>query len=111
VYSCPYNCPCSSTPGQAPPAFVRDNYYCEAGATSAPVTTTYYTNNQLWDGKDCPVGNSCCAQPQMPYFYRHLPIASTGDVESIEVRICQNTMFARAATAAVVSEIFIGYDI
>ena len=111
VYSCPYNCPCSSTPGQAPPAFVRDNYYCEAAATSYPATSTYYINNQLWDGEDCPAGNSCCAQPQMPYFYRRLPIATNGTVNDIEVRICQDTSFATAAALVDEMQIFIGSDL
>ena len=105
------NCPCSSSPGKAAPAFVRDNYYCEAGAISAPVhTTTYYTSNQLWDGKDCPVKNSCCSQPQMPYFYRRLPTATDGTVEAIEVRICQDTPFGTEATLVDEMQIFIGID-
>ncbi|XP_065893581.1 uncharacterized protein [Dysidea avara] len=106
-----YNCPCSSYAGQTPPAFVRDNYYCEAGCPAAPSATTYYTDNMLWDGKDCPVGNSCCAQPEMPYFYRRLPIATNGTVEAIEVRICQDTSFATAGTLISEMQIFIGSDL
>ena len=105
------NCPCSSTPGRAAPAFVRDNYYCEAGAPGFPTASTFYTKNKLWDGKDCPIGNSCCSQPQMPYFYRRLPIATNGTVEYIEVRICQDTPFTTAATLVDEMQIFIGSDL
>jgi len=111
VYNYYYNCPCSSTNGYSPPSFVRNNYYCEAGAPSTPTSTTYYTDNILWDGKGCPIGNSCCSQLQMPYFYRRLPVETAGNVNSIEVRICQRTSFATAATLVEEMEIYVGKDV
>jgi len=105
-----YNCPCSSTAGNTPPAFVRGFYYCEAGAPNTPVAADYYSDNMLWDGKDCPRGNSCCAQPQMPWFYRRLPQLTNGTVDEIEVRICQDTSFATASTLVADIELYVGTD-
>jgi len=111
IYSYKYDCPCSSTNGYPPPSFVRSNYYCEAGAPTAPSSATYYTDNMLWDGKGCPIGNNCCAQLQMPYFYRRLPVETGGTVNSIEVRICQRSTFAYAATLVKEMEIYVGTDV
>ena len=101
-----YNCPCSSYAGQTTPAFVRGDYYCEAGCPAAPSATTYniIAITCYGMGKIVLLGIAAVrAQPEMPYFYRRLPIATNGTVETIEIRICQGTSFSTAAT--LVSEI------
>ena len=81
-----YNCPCAKYPGDAPPAFVGMDYYCESG-----ITGRYQENKRLaledplWDGDGCGAGNNCCAQAGMPWFCRTLPQEVS---EDIEVRIC-----------------------
>ena len=46
-----------------------------------------YADNLLWSGIGCLHQNSCCAQLQMPYFYRHISVATSGTVGEIEVRM------------------------
>jgi len=82
-----YNCPCATHPGPSPPAFVGNNYYCESGAVIAD-SSTFYLSDPLWDGSGCTVGNSCCAQIGMPWFYRKLPVCVA---EDFEVRICKDS--------------------
>ena len=86
------NCPCAKYPGKMPPSFVRDYFYCESGNTAGSLSpTTYYTSDPLWDGRGCSGENSCCTQPNQPWFYRQLPLTSS---DNIEVRICYDEGFA-----------------
>ena len=42
-------------------AFTGSNFYCESGVNSGgPRLDTYYLSDPLWDGLDCPTGNTCC---------------------------------------------------
>jgi len=52
---------------------------------------TYYLSDSLWDGLDCPIGNTCCNNPNLPWFYRELDMATMDDVE---VRICATAHFS-----------------
>ena len=79
-----YNCPCAKYPGEAPPAFVGLDYYCESGNTGVH-ETQIYLEDPLWDGDGCGPGNTCCAHAGMPWFCRILPQEVS---EDIEVRLC-----------------------
>ena len=83
-----YNCPCSQYPGHLPPSFVHDNYYCESGIQpdNSPVQGVYI-DDPLWDGEGCTNGNSCCSEPNQPWFYRQVQLTAT---EDIETRICRD---------------------
>ena len=81
------NCPCAPAPGASPPAFVKDDYYCESGTTGPAAHANFYLSDPLWDGKGCPADSGCCAQMGMPKFYRKTLEPSS---ENIEVRICKN---------------------
>ena len=85
----PVNCPCSQYPGKLPPSFVHDNYYCESGSLNNPTSwaTTYYTTDAVWDGKGCSSENSCCSDPNLPWFYRQIPLTANKDIEA---RICRD---------------------
>ena len=88
-------CPCSLSGGTTAPSFVRDNYYCESGTTfNGHNPGKYYTDDPLWDGKGCSTNNSCCAQPNLPWFYRQIPLTSK---ENLEVRICCDEPFTNEA--------------
>ena len=81
------NCPCSEFPGDLPPSFVHDNYYCESGNLQDSVVSGVLTSDPVWDGEGCSSNNNCCSEPNLPWFYRQLPrIAS----EDIETRICRD---------------------
>ena len=76
--------------GTHAPPFVRDHYYCESGTTGGLSHGTYFTGDPLWDGKGCSRSNSCCAQPNLPWFYRQIPLTSN---ENVEARICYDQIF------------------
>ena len=81
------HCDCNS----AADAFTGSNFYCESGVSSgSPNKATYYLLDSLWDGLDCPTGNTCCDNLNQPWFYRELDMATMDDVE---VRICSNETF------------------
>ena len=81
----PATCPCSWRGGTRAPSFVRDHYYCESGSTIDGLNfRAYFTGDPLWDGKGCSRSN-CCAQPNLPWFYHHIPLTSN---ENVEARIC-----------------------
>jgi len=86
------NCPCAKYSGSLPPSFARDHFYCESGYPVGSFSSTpYYTSDPLWDGRGCSSENSCCSQPNQPWFYRQLPLSSS---DNIEVRICYDEEFA-----------------
>ena len=80
-----YNCPCAVFGGPNPPAFVNSHYYCESGADSSYDFITYHLSDVLWDGAGCSAGNTCCSDPNLPWFYRQLNQTTQDD---IEVRMC-----------------------
>ena len=84
------NCPCAQHPGQLPPSFVHDNYYCESGSLTASTNGSYYLSDPVWDGKGCSSENSCCSDPSLPWFYRQIPLTTN---EAIETRICHDETF------------------
>ena len=86
-----FNCPCATVPGPSAPAFVGNDYYCESGNSAALNAATYYLSDPLWDGKGCDVRSGCCTEIGKPWFYRKLPVPTTGD---FEVRICKNEAHA-----------------
>ena len=81
----PSNCPCSEFPGTLPPSFVHDDYYCESGTKLS--SSGIFTDDPVWDGKDCSSQNSCCSDPSLPWFYRQIPLTAS---EDIEARICRD---------------------
>ena len=81
-----FNCPCAAHPSTEPltPDYVGDHYYCDTATYYHP-KREWYTNNTLWDGKDCYSGSKCCSNDRLPWFWRTLPQETTDDVE---VRWC-----------------------
>ena len=87
-----HNCPCAAPPGNAPISFIGSHHYCESGSNEGPPDpVAYYLSDPLWDGLDCPTNNTCCDNPNLPWFYRELDMATMDDVE---VRICATAHFS-----------------
>ena len=85
-------CPCTISRGHLPPSFVHENYYCESGSSSSnPSSDSYWTTDPVWDGEGCPSKNSCCSEPNLPWFYRQIPITSD---KFLEARICRDEAFS-----------------
>ncbi len=85
-----YNCPCAAHPRPEPltPDYVGDHYYCDTATYYEP-SEKWYTNNALWDGKDCHPGSKCCDNERLPWFWRTLPQETSDDVE---VRWCTSNV-------------------
>ena len=98
-------CPCAATPGPAPPAFVKENYYSDSGYNGEQINNAnFYLSNPLWDGDGCPNDGGCCAALGMPWFYRKIPTRLS---EAIEVRICKNEPHSDEDTAIEMLEIYV----
>ena len=54
------SCPCLSTRGQLPPAFVGNDYFCDTGSSGRYEHGVFYGDDPLWDGAGCGSGNECC---------------------------------------------------
>ena len=87
-----FNCPCAATPGvNAAASFVQNNYYCESGTVGDATSSSYQTNDPLWDGDECTGdNNNCCTDVGLPWFNRQFPIAQE---EDIEVRMCHDQAY------------------
>ena len=89
------SCPCyigsASKFVNAKPAFVGSNWYCQGQQGGS--TSTYY-NYPLWGGSGPTCSGNlapCCADANLPWFYRTLSATATSD---IEVRICDDQTLA-----------------
>jgi len=80
-----WGCPCSPYKATTPPYYIKNNYYCESGATKNPYPSTYYFTDPLWDGSGCSNKNQCCSKNPQPWFYHNLGYSTTDDIEA---RIC-----------------------
>jgi hypothetical protein len=79
------DCACSGVGHETPPAFVGNDYFCDAGsATYAGLI--FYADNPLWDGAGC-AQSTCCSFNNPPLFYKQLPQPTTDD---IEMRVCHS---------------------
>ncbi len=68
------------------PAFVGDHYFCETGNSGHySIHSTVYSNDSLWDGKQCGPNSSCCQFNNPPWFCASLPESTRDD---LELRIC-----------------------
>ena len=82
------SCPCAARPGLGSTPFIGSNYYCESGVNNGTWDfDTYRLSDPLWDGSGCPINNTCCDNPNLPWFYRELDVTTIDDVE---VRICRD---------------------
>ena len=87
-------CSCNGTEGDAPPAFVGQDYFCEAGSVKEENTTAriLLPYDPLWDGAGCTKeGNTCCSFNNPPWFYKQLPSTARPTTDNIEMRVCRNS--------------------
>ena len=88
------NCPCAKFPGDNPPPFVKEHYYCESGTNGYGSVYTH-ESDPLWDGRGCPAGDDCCSILGAPWFYRYFTESENG---AVEVRICRDESYSNEAT-------------
>ena len=82
------HCPCGSRYPEGVSSFVGADYYCEAGyqGSTSPNGGIFYSNDRLWDGKDCGhYETACCRRTLQPWFHKSLAHYTS---DSIEMRIC-----------------------
>ena len=98
------NCPCAGGKDSQP--FIGNDYYCESGSPgSARPKNSFLTGDPLWDGKGCIASdNNCCADVNMPWFYRHFHNNQNDD---IEVRICTDQGYGNEAVAVDQVQLFV----
>ena len=83
-------CPCTNpskhqTENIYIPSFVANDYFCETGAAgSSAEDSTFYYENQLWNGDNCYGSSECCLFNSPPWFCKTL---SNQINQDIEVRI------------------------
>ena len=81
-----YTCPCFSNNNYSSPSFVGQDYYCESGNDEKFKNGLFYSNDTLWDGKQCEEFEvPCCTHSNMPWFIKTLNQSTSDD---IELRVC-----------------------
>ena len=78
-------CPCNSSSGAQPQAFVGSNYYCESGNPTLDWQSRVFPNDKLWDGEQCSHEGTCCTGTNTPPWFSVNLSNPTND--DIEVRI------------------------
>ena len=88
-YITDFNCPCTNTNVSWPhrvPSFINNDYFCDTGNPGPGTsTTTYYTDDPLWDGRGCSSTSTCCELNTPPWFCKSLPQPTSDD---LEIRNC-----------------------
>ena len=98
-------CPCATNSGARPTLFVGSNYFCESCTNSGGHgNDVYCLSDPLWDGLDCPTGNTCCDDPNLPWFYRELDAATMDDVE---VNMCTDEEYSNEGILVEQLELYI----
>ena len=64
----------------------------------------WYTNNTLWDGKDCYLGSNCCNNARLPWFWKTLKQETSND---ITVRWCSSSRKRSIGFATELLEIYV----
>ena len=84
------NCPCNNGSTIQIQGFIGDHYYCESGSDSkVSNTSTLYSSDPLWDGKNClALEAPCCKSPNLPWFHRDYGNATSTDY--LELRVCRS---------------------
>ena len=99
-------CNCSGTEGDVPPAFVGQDYFCEAGSIHQvnAIEGILLSDDPLWDGAGCKAGNTCCSFNNPPWFYKQLPSSAN---DNIEMRVCRNSNNESEDVAIEIVEVYI----
>ena len=103
------SCPCTNSNTAhltyTPPAFVRNDYFCDTG-NADPTTphNIFYGDDPLWDGAGCGPTNICCSFNNPPWFYKQLPQSTTDDTE---MRVCRDEDASNEDIAIEMVEIYI----
>ena len=75
------SCPCNGRWTYV--SFIGNDYYCESG-TSSDNGNVLYSNDPLWDGKDCPGREAnCCTSPKLPWFVKTLNEIVSDNIELV----------------------------
>ena len=85
-----YSCECSNAelPGDTPPAFVGQDYFCDTGLQgrySFVDHNKFHAESPLWDGAGCIFAGTCCSFNNPPWFHKQLPSPTSDDME---IRVC-----------------------
>ena len=97
-------CPCADQRFEGNvPVFMRNDYYCDSGVNSNPDIGVFYTT-PLWSGQDCTQPYNCCSDSGMPWFCKHLPVATNDNIELLN---CHNQPSSDEDTALELIELYI----
>ena len=99
-------CDCSNTNNWGfSTAFVGHAYFCDSGNHGvSSSTTTFYSNDPLWDGQGCGSSSTCCQFNRPPWFCKTISQSTTDD---LEVRICKDYVPHEADTPIQLLELYI----
>ena len=79
-----YVCPCAPNSPVNVPSFIGNDYFCESGCPGSWHHGVLYSDDLLWDGKDCGnIEQSCCGDS--PWFHKSFTGTST---DYLELRVC-----------------------
>ena len=80
-------CPCDTTGVIPIPSFVGEDYFCESGYVynNGALSSSLYSNDTLWDGRNCHSTSTCCSLHNPPYFTKTLNHTTTNN---LELRMC-----------------------
>ena len=103
-----WNCECTNNQynwTNQVPSFMGNDYFCDTGNPGpSTVSSTYYSDDPLWDGQGCGPHSSCCQLHNPPWFYKELPQATR---DNIEIRLCIHGFSSHADVIVQVVEIYV----
>ena len=81
-----HECPCAPNSPVTVPSFIGNDYFCESGCPGQFQANVFYSEDPLWDGKQCGlIGKACCQAPGLPWFHKTFKSPTT---DYIEMSVC-----------------------
>ena len=100
-----FECPCSTGTTQTVQPFIGDSYFCESGTPGRWDSTTFRSQDPLWDGKECgSIETDCCQASGIPWFHKVIGSPTT---DSIEMRVCGDQLTSDENVAVGLVEIYV----
>ena len=98
-------CPCQFDTAASPPAFVRNDYFCDTGTQNfTGQNGTSFFPSPLWDGASCIASDPCCSFNTPPWFHKQLSRPTT---DTIEMRVCRDAAKTKEDIAIEIVEIYV----
>ena len=102
---CYHKCLCAPNSPLNVPSFIGNDYFCESGYFGHYEYNMFYSEDPLWDGKQCGlIEKGCCQASGPPWFNKTFNSPTT---DYIEMRVCSDQVSSNEDSPVSFYEIYV----